>query len=208
MKREGKKTASSNAIHSITIQYRTQTSDGEGGFNYSWFNRPNIWAEISPISAKQKFEYASINVKATHRIKVNGNLTLQSNTKRVSDNWSINYTGISGPIVDVYYRIEYHEWQLISASEINTGLFNWVIPLAAIGKRVAVRVRDIADVESYYITGQYNIVPADIRDGIPSEHDRIMWTLNGTVREFEILTVENIQERDIQLVITCVERRD
>lgn len=208
MRREGQKTQSSNAKHRITIQYRSQVTDGEGGFVYAWHDRPDIWAEISPITASQKYEYDSINVQATHRMKINGNLKYQSNTKYVNDTWTVNYSGVTGTDVDVYYRIDYGSWVLISASESNTGTYNWLIPIAAIGKRIQVRIRDIADADSYYITDPYNIVAEGTRDGIPDEHDQIIWTVNGLTRTFEILTVENIQELNIQLVITCLERRD
>lgn len=206
MKREGRKTQSSNAKHIITIQYRTQVSDGEGGFVITWVDRPNIWAEICPITASQKFEFESINVHATHRIKTLGNLTYQSNTKYVNDIWSLTWSGITGTDVQIDYSIDGGSWVSISASEPNNGAYDWTIPIAAIGRNIIVRIMSLTDPLSYTTTDPYNVVAEGTRDGLPVEYDRIKWDVNGTIRIFEILTVENLQERNIQTVITCKER--
>lgn len=207
MKREGRKTQSSNAKHIITIQYRTQVSDGEGGFVITWNDRPGVWAEICPISANQKFTYESINVEATHRIKIYGNLTFQSNTKWVADIWSLSWSGITGTDVQIDYNIDGGSWVSISVSEPNNGAYDWTIPIATIGRNIRVRVLSLTDTLSYSITDPYNIVAEGTRDGLPVDHDRIKWDLNGIIRIFEVIAVENIQERNIQAVITCKEHR-
>lgn len=207
MKREGQKTQSSNAKHIVTIKYRTQVSDGEGGFNITWVNRYNVWAEICPISASQKFEYSSINVDATHRIKIYGNLTFQSNTKWVNDTWTITWSGILGTDIQIHYQIDGGSWVEISASETNSGTYDWTIPVGAIGRNIIVRIMHLTDTTSYVLTDPYNIVAEGTRDGLPDEKDQIEWTVNSVTRTFEILTVENMQERNRQAVLTCLEKR-
>jgi head-tail adaptor len=207
LRRQGNKTQSSNARNIITVKYRTQTSDGEGGFNITWIDRYNIWAEICPISASQKFEYDSINVNATHRIKINGNLKFQDNTKWVADTWAISWSGILGTDIQLHYQIDNGTWVLISSSEANSGTYDWTIPIGATGKNVIVRVMHLTDTTSYVLTDPFNIVPEGTRDGIPSEADRIEWTVNGNTRNFEILAVENLQEKNMQIVLTCLEKR-
>lgn len=207
MRREGKNTASSNAKHLITIQYAVKTSDGEGGFTTSWTSRPNVWAEICPISASQNFDYKSVNVDATHRIKIRGNLSLQSNTKFVNQIWAITWSGISGTNIKLHYQIDGGNWVQISASETNDGSYSWSIPVGAIGKNVVVRVMHSTDSTIYVLTDPYNVVAAGTVSGLPSEHDQIVWTVNGVSRTFEVLFGENMQERNIEYIITCKERR-
>lgn len=208
MMRQGKKYHSTNSRHLITIQNRTQIRDGSGGFIPTWVDRPNIWAEICPMSASQKFEYASINVHATHIVKVLGNLTFQSNTLWVADTWNITWLGIVGTDVQIDYQIDGGSWVSISASEPNNDTYDWIIPIAAIGRNIIVRVMSLSDPTSYDLSDPYNIVAEGTIDGLPNEHDRVKWDLNGVIRYYEILTVENIQERNIQCYLTCKEMRD
>lgn len=195
------------AKHLITIKYKSVVADGQGGFDITWIPRPNIWAEIAPLTARQKFEYESINVWATHKIKIRGNLTFQSNTKRVDDIWTVTWSGILGTDIQLHYKIDEGSWVLISALEPNTGTYDWTIPVAAIGTNIVVRVMHLTDTDSYVLTDPYNIVAADAVDGLPNEYDEIDWTINGNTRTFEIMTVENIEERGVVAIITCKERR-
>jgi head-tail adaptor len=208
MKRQGTRTQSTNARNLVTIRYRVMTPDGEGGHTETWYDRQNVWAEICPIMARQVYEYAAINVQATHRIKILGNLSFQTNTKRESEVWAVTWSGILGATVKIHYQIDGGAWVEIEASVINSGSYAWTIPAAAIGRRVIVRVAHLTDADSYVLTDPYNVVASDAVDGLPAERDQIVWTVGTETRTFEIKTVENLQERGIQAVITCLERRD
>lgn len=70
--RESNKNLASRAKHLIWIQEKIQTADGEGGFNDVWTNVKQLWAEVSPIQAKQVFQYRSISVDASHFVKIRG----------------------------------------------------------------------------------------------------------------------------------------
>jgi SPP1 family predicted phage head-tail adaptor len=76
MNREGKKSLASEARHYIIIQTITQTSDGEGGFTDTWTDSSTISAAIYPIKAEQQFKYKSLNVEATHYVKIRGDLVI------------------------------------------------------------------------------------------------------------------------------------
>lgn len=208
MKRQGTKTQQTNARNLVTIRYRVMVPDGEGGHNETWYDRRNVWAEICPIMAKQVFEYASINVHASHLIKILGNLNFQTNTKRENEIWPVTWSGILGANVQIHYQIDGGAWVEIESSVINSGSYDWTIPTAAIGRRVVVRVMHLTDTTSYSLTDAYNVVAENAVDGLPNEHDQITWTVAGETRTFEIKAVENLQERNIQAVITCLERRD
>ena len=60
----------------ITIQQNVETDNGRGGFTESWEDVGTYWAEIKPLFAKQIFEYRSLNVHATHQIKVRANVII------------------------------------------------------------------------------------------------------------------------------------
>lgn len=208
--REGKKTQQTNARHLVTIRYRQMQPDGEGGHVETWYDRRNVWAEIAPFWAKQRFEYKSINVHATHHIKILGNLDFQTRTKRVGDNWEITWSGISGANVKIEYEVTTVPgvWTEIIASTLNDGSYIWEIPASVVDSRIRVQVTSLTDPLDYIFTYPYNIVAADAVDGLPAEHDQIVWTVGTKTRTFEILAVENIQERNIQAMITCNEMRD
>ena len=208
MKREGQKSQQTNARNLVTIRYRQMVPDNEGGHTEVWYDRRDVWAEICPMMAKQIFEYASINVHATHRIKILGNLKFQTNTKYENAIWQITWSGILGANVQIHYQIDGGSWVEIEASTLNDGAYDWTIPAAAIGRRIVVRVMHLTDTDSFVLTDAYNIVAENAVDGLPEEYDQIVWEVGGNTRTFEILAVENLQERNIQAVITCRERRD
>jgi len=72
MNRQGKKSFATEKRHYITIQTKTKVADGEGGFTDTWTDSDSIWAAVYPMKAVQRFEYKSIDVDATHVIKVDG----------------------------------------------------------------------------------------------------------------------------------------
>ena len=76
MDRKGRKSLATELRHYITVQYLSKLSDDEGGYTESWHNKPNIAAAIYPIKAEQVAEYRSINVEATHIIKIRGKIDL------------------------------------------------------------------------------------------------------------------------------------
>lgn len=67
----------------ITIQETTETSNDRGGFTEVWSTYESRWAEIRPFGAKQVYEYRSLNVHATHRIKVRADSAVQENNRIV-----------------------------------------------------------------------------------------------------------------------------
>ena len=74
--RRWRKTLATECRHYIAIQSKTKTSDGEGGFYESWGTVKHVAAAIYPIRADQVMEYRSLNVEATHIIKIRGKIEL------------------------------------------------------------------------------------------------------------------------------------
>lgn len=77
LKRQGRKTLATEARHRVTIQRQTSTTDGDGGFDQSWTELTQCFAAIYPIKAQQRFEYKSLDVDATHIIKIRGLIDLE-----------------------------------------------------------------------------------------------------------------------------------
>jgi head-tail adaptor len=75
--REAKKALASQMQHYVYIQTRTRTSDGEGGYTDTWTTTSSaIPAAISPIQARQLYQFRSIDVDATHLIRMRGRTTI------------------------------------------------------------------------------------------------------------------------------------
>ena len=72
LNRQHKKTLATQARKKIVIQQANSTPDGEGGFTDAWVAVATVWASISPIRADQRAQYATLNVEATHLIRVRG----------------------------------------------------------------------------------------------------------------------------------------
>ena len=75
--REKRKNLSSILCHRVDIQSETRTADNEGGFSASWTTIiANVPASVDPIQARQQYQYKSVNVDATHWIKMRGEITI------------------------------------------------------------------------------------------------------------------------------------
>ena len=75
--RENKKALATVLRHRVNIEEMAGTTDGEGGFTESWaIASENIPASIEPIKASQQFKNRSVNVDATHWIKMRGDVTV------------------------------------------------------------------------------------------------------------------------------------
>lgn len=77
MDREIKRQLASILRHRVNIQSATRASDGEGGVATSWTTTlSDVAASVDPIQARQQFQYKSVNVDATHFIKMRGEITV------------------------------------------------------------------------------------------------------------------------------------
>jgi len=77
MDRQNKKTLSSVLRHRVDIQTATRSSDSEGGVSTSWATvTAGVPASVDPIQARQQFQNRSVNVDATHIIKMRADVSL------------------------------------------------------------------------------------------------------------------------------------
>lgn len=79
MKRFSKKSPATYLKHQITIKTKVKVSDGEGGYEKTFKIISTAYASVDPLKAEKKAELKSINVDASHLIKVRGYTTLNEN---------------------------------------------------------------------------------------------------------------------------------
>ena len=74
LRRISKKSLSTQTRSYAYIQTLTPTADSRGGETKAWANTPDALQAmgISPLTAKQIYEYRTLNVEATHFIKIRG----------------------------------------------------------------------------------------------------------------------------------------
>ncbi len=64
------KNASSRLRHRLTLQQETRTTDQAGGYTRGWQNVADLWAEITPLSGKEKLFAGQLQSEITHKIIV------------------------------------------------------------------------------------------------------------------------------------------
>jgi head-tail adaptor len=203
--RDQKKQPICELKHRIVFQQKVSTPDGEGGFNETRVDFLPRWAAVIPIRAQQRFDFRSVNVEATHWVKTRGYLTLPSTAKRAGGIWEITWSVavIAGATVRIHYRINGGPWVPVALSAANDGEYVWSVPEEAAGENVVVRVMHATDDTEYVLTDACLVVASVVVDRNVNENDQILFG----ERIFEILTIEDIQERDFTKFITCREQR-
>jgi SPP1 family predicted phage head-tail adaptor len=84
LKREGQKTLATELRKVIYLQTKVLTADGQGGFTETWNESANgIWAAIYPIRAERVAEFRSLNVHATHFVKIRGRIEISESNNRL-----------------------------------------------------------------------------------------------------------------------------
>ena len=80
--RQGKKSEATEMRHFVYIQTCGTTTDGEGGEIENWTDTGSgCFAAIFPIRAQQQFDFRSVNVDATHFIKIRGEITISEHDR-------------------------------------------------------------------------------------------------------------------------------
>ena len=63
-----KKNTSSRLRQRLTLQKETRVSDGAGGYSRSWQDIADLWAEIIPLSGKERLFAEQIEAPISHKI--------------------------------------------------------------------------------------------------------------------------------------------
>lgn len=54
----------------VTLQQKTRTSDGIGGATVSWTDVATVWANVKPVSSKEKYQAERLSKNASHAITI------------------------------------------------------------------------------------------------------------------------------------------
>lgn len=54
----------------LELQQEVRTPDGGGGYTVNWSTVATVWAEVEPISGRERFEAMRLQGEVTHRIVV------------------------------------------------------------------------------------------------------------------------------------------
>jgi SPP1 family predicted phage head-tail adaptor len=54
----------------VIVQSLVKVSDGQGGQDVSWANFKTLWAEIKPVSSKERLFSQQIQMTTTHRLRI------------------------------------------------------------------------------------------------------------------------------------------
>lgn len=76
MQRRGRKSLPTETRHRVAIQAVTNTADGEGGFTQAWVTLSTVWAAIYPAREVQETGDRTIDVEATHIVRIRGDVTI------------------------------------------------------------------------------------------------------------------------------------
>lgn len=56
--------------HRITIQWLDKTADGQGGFVEDWKDLIDLWSELKPTKAWERYQTEKIEMLVTHRVTI------------------------------------------------------------------------------------------------------------------------------------------
>jgi SPP1 family predicted phage head-tail adaptor len=71
-RKQAEKSLATRARHYLTLQRKTETSDGEGGFTESWADQLYFFGSLDPLKAWQQYNNASVGVDTTHIVATRG----------------------------------------------------------------------------------------------------------------------------------------
>ena len=86
--------------HEISIQEKTSTSDGLGGFTDVWSDIYNCRASIWSLSANERLDTMKLEVVVDHRIRIRHPRTIVTITEKHRVKWHDHMTG-----TDKYFYI-------------------------------------------------------------------------------------------------------
>ena len=92
-----RKTTSSRLRHRLTLQEEVMVPDEGGGYIRSWSDVTNIWAEIIPISGRERFFAGKLQAEVTHRILMRYHSDITTAHRLVFENRIFNIRAVIYP---------------------------------------------------------------------------------------------------------------
>jgi len=79
--------------HKVTIQNPVRVADGKGGETETWTDAANVWAEIAPISSRERFYASQIDAEHTHKVIMRHTAALTSESRLLHDGRVLHVAG-------------------------------------------------------------------------------------------------------------------
>jgi SPP1 family predicted phage head-tail adaptor len=81
----------------VTLQRRTNTADGAGGYVESWNDLADVWAHVKSISGKEVFVSGQLQNEVTHRVLIRYYSGLKPNDRVVFEGRNFRIHAINPP---------------------------------------------------------------------------------------------------------------
>ena len=100
--RQHKRNFASVSNQTVRVQTRTEIPDGEGGYTYTWADTTSvtIWASVTCLNSKQRAEYASLKVDATHEVDISAYIAISEDDRIIFDGRIFEVLTIGPPLSD------------------------------------------------------------------------------------------------------------
>ena len=83
-----------NLRYKVQLQAPTRTSDGGGGYTESFSTIANLFADIRPQNALERYRQGQVQETVSHRIYIRYRKDIQTNYKILYDNRTFQIKGI------------------------------------------------------------------------------------------------------------------
>lgn len=93
----GRKNTVSRLRHRLALQQETVTPDGSGGYTQSWQNVADLWAEILPISGKERLFAGQMQAEISHKITIRFRTGIVAGMRLLYDSRAFNIRAILNP---------------------------------------------------------------------------------------------------------------
>lgn len=90
-----KKNTISRLKHRLILQQEVQTDDGQGGYGRGWQDVAELWAEITPLSARaEALVSAQLQASVTHRIVLRYRSGVTAGMRLLFENRALNIRSV------------------------------------------------------------------------------------------------------------------
>lgn len=100
--------------HRVVFQKPVDISDGQGGFTRSWQDVIEMWAEIRPTSARERWFSQQVQMTVTHKVTIRYNSVLKPD---LVSSLRISYKGRIFQIHGIRLLDERRFWQELDCEE-------------------------------------------------------------------------------------------
>jgi SPP1 family predicted phage head-tail adaptor len=80
-----KRTITSRLRQKLTLQSEVRTADTAGGYVRAWEDVADVWAEITPISSREKLIAMQIESEITHRMTIRARTGVEASQRLNGD---------------------------------------------------------------------------------------------------------------------------